>query len=140
MLGFFDKLTDVIDKGHVAIAVFLDFSKAFNVVNHEILLCKLLSYGVRPNALSWFKTYLSHRKHYVCYGEANSDTRGNNSGVTQGSVLGSLLFLLFVNDRINSSTLLHFILFADDANLLASHKDHLVLNDIINNELNKLYD
>jgi len=95
-------------------------------------------YGIRGIALEWFKSYLSNRKQFVEYNNSKSSLKEITCGVPQGSILGPLLFLLYVNDISNVSKLLHFILFADDTNIFLSDHNLDSLISIANNELCKL--
>ena len=140
LLDLHDKITEAWDKNEFAIGISIDLSKAFDTINHHILLKKLAHYGVRGIVLEWFKSYLSDRKQYVCMGGVNSNLQDVTCGVPQGSVLGPLLFILYINDIVNCSHLLHFILFADDTNLFFSHHDLAYLYTSINAELSKLND
>ena len=97
--------------------IFIDLRKAFDTVNHQILLQKLDHYGIRGSALIWFESYLDNRRQYVYFNGESSDLKSISCGVPQGSVLGALLFLLYINDLPNISSLLDFYLFADDTNL-----------------------
>ena len=96
LLTFTDKVIQAIENGEYAIGVFLDFSKAFDTVDHKILPDKLDHYGIRGCALSWFRSYLSHRLQYVTYNGSQSSQQLIKCGVPQGSILGPLLFLIFI--------------------------------------------
>ena len=113
-------------------------SKAFDTLDHSILLTKLSHYGIRGQALLWLKDYLTNRRQYVIFNGCESDPLLIKCGVPQGSILGPLLFLLYVNDIINTSSLLSFVLFADDTNIFYSHKDLKILNDTLNIEISKV--
>ena len=113
-----DKLIKSMDNGDHVIGVFLDFSKAFDTVDHLILLNKLHHYGIRGSARDWFRSYLSNRQQFVTYNYVSSDTKTIKCGVLQGSILGPLLFLIYINDLANIFQYTMPILFADDSNLL----------------------
>ena len=130
-----DKITQALDDNQYAIGLFLDLSKAFDCINHKILLMKLDHYGVGGQALKWFKSYLSDRYQYVVINETTSNKMKINTGVPQGSLLGPLLFLLAVNDIVNSTKLLYYVLFADDSNAINSHENLRELISTTNNEL-----
>ncbi|XP_057314221.1 uncharacterized protein LOC130655476 [Hydractinia symbiolongicarpus] len=128
------------DENKFTIGVFIDLSKAFDTVNHEILLEKLKNYGIRNTYLAWFNNYLFERKQYISYDEGNTNYRIITCGVPQGSILGPLLFLIYINDIFRASSVLNSILFADDTNLFFTHKDINVLFETTNLELAKLAD
>ena len=120
--------------------VFVDLEKAFDTVNHSILISKLKHYGLKDPALSWFNSYLSNRSQKVTLNGHTSDSRSISCGVPQGSILGPLLFLIYINDMnkaINNSTVYHF---ANDTNLLYSHKNPNTLKRIMNKDLKSLYE
>ena len=102
-----------IDSGKFGCGIFVDLRKAFNTVNHKILLAKLDHYGIRNSMLKWFHSYLTDRKQFVSFNGKSSELLKNNCGVPQGSVLQPLLFLLYINDLYNINKILSFYLFAD---------------------------
>ena len=137
LVDLYDKISEAIDKKEVAVGVFLDLSKAFDTVNHDILFKKLKHYGVRGIALSWIKSYFSDQQQFVQLNNARSVLRPITCGVPQGSILGPLLFLIYINDICNVSVIAKLILFADDTNLFFSHPNPAYLVHEINQELNK---
>jgi retron-type reverse transcriptase len=134
----FDNITKAIDQKEYTIAVFIDLSNAFDMVNHEILINKLKHYGIRGLSLDWIKSYFGNRQQYVEYNGAYSSYNSIKCGVPQGSILGPLLFLIYINDLCNASNIVELILFADDTNIFFSHNNLPLLMNIINSEMNKL--
>ena len=101
LITLVDKVTEALDNGDYVVGVFLNFSKAFHTVEHSLLLDKMFIYGVRNIALNWFKDYFTGRAQYVTYNGFNSSNSEMNCGVPQGSILGSLLFLLYINSQVD---------------------------------------
>ena len=133
-----DKINSAVEKNETTIGIFLDLSKAFDTIDHKILLYKLEHYGFRGVVLEWFKNYLSNRTQYVSYNNCKSSLRDIVCGVPQGSILGPLLFILYVNDITFTSNVLDFILFADDTTILYSHKDINSQVNVVNEELKEV--
>jgi Reverse transcriptase (RNA-dependent DNA polymerase) len=128
---------DAMNDNKFSIGVFLDLKKAFDVVSHEILLKKLSYYGIKNNVLSWFASYLNNRKQCVDINGNFSKPRHINISVMQGSVLGPILFLIFIND-LTKATTLKTLLFADDACSLHADKNLKNLIVKVNTELQKI--
>ena len=98
--------------------VFIDLKKAFDTIDHSLLLNKLEYYGIRGVALNWLQSYLSNRKQFVTVNGIESKNLNVKCRVPQGSILGPILFILYINDICNCSKIMNFILFADDTNVV----------------------
>ena len=134
------RITKALDSGNYAASVFLDFAKAFDTVNHQILLSKLENYGIRGPAKACFESYLKNRHQIVKIGDTLSDKMQIVRGVPQGSILGPILFLLYINDIKNSSKILKFFLYADDTSTFLISKSIQELESIYNKELSYVTD
>ena len=137
-----DSIAHQLDEGNTPFCLFLDLSKAFDTLDHSILLNKLSHYGV-PNAnLKWFDNYLSNRKQYVEIDGVKSQVKNVSMGVPQGSILGPLLFIIYMNDISTASKIFNVILYADDTSLAsvlnAFNLGREPISTHINQELDKI--
>ena len=130
-----NKIATDIDQNKISIGVFLDLSKAFDTLNRDILFSKLENYGIRGVALNWIKSYFQNRKQYVQYHNVTSSHLITQCGVPQGSILGPLFFILYINDLPNASRVVEPLLFADDTSICYSHTDPEVLAAVLNEAL-----
>lgn len=128
-------ITSALEQKDYVYGIFLDLSKAFDTVDHTILLHKLYIYGLRGKVHSWISNYLQNRLQYVSVNSTTSSSQHVVCGVPQGSILGPLLFIIYMNDITASSTKLNFTMFADDTTIL--YNDQNVVNGarVINTEL-----
>ena len=137
LTDIYDQFQNNLDDGKITCGVFMDLAKAFDTVNHSILLTKLDHYGIRGNALHLIQSYLENRAQFVQINNHVSMNKTIMSGVPQGSVLGPTLFLVYVND-IQNVTNFEVRLFADDTLLYLSDKDSQTLEKNVNAELSKV--
>ena len=138
LLNATENIYQACDSKLYTLGIFIDFSRAFDTVNHSVLLKKLKYYGIKGKILQLLTSYLSDRKQYVSYGGRESTLLDIISGVPQGSVLGPLLFIIFINDIVNITDLAKFVLFADDLNLFVIHTSRESLYRIANQILQEL--
>ena len=138
-----DQIFKDLDQKKVPLAIFLDFSKAFDTIDHIVLLDKLAHYGIQGTALNWFRSYLKDRTQYVQYKDEESRSSKITTGVPQGSILGPLLFIIYINDIAKVTNKFHFTIYADDTTLLEplctfpqnNEQNSNLLSRDINNEL-----
>ena len=135
LVSLTEAVRNTLDNKRFGCGIFIDLQKAFDRVNHRILLSKLEHYGIRGCTLEWFRSYLSDRKQYVFVNGSSSNLLSITCGVPQGSVLGPLLFLIYINDLPNASKKLTFYLFADDTNIYYEFNDLPNFIKIVNKEL-----
>ena len=113
-----DKIYLSLDNKKQPLAIYLDLSKVFDTIDHSILLNKLNYYGIQGNSLKWFESYLTNRKQQVEFKECLSTLKEITTGVPQGSILGPLLFIIYMNDISKVTNKFHFTLYADDTFLI----------------------
>ena len=139
IVQFVDQILESFEYSKYTLGVFINLSKAFDTVDHSVLLKKLKLYGATDRNYSWFKNYLSNRKYFIqINNEENTELETIICGVPQGSILKPLLFLLYVHELENASNLLDPIMFADDTNLFLTHKDISSLVETANLQLERI--
>ena len=136
LLNVINYISKALNDGNFCIGIFLDLRKAFDVCNHEILFKKLKNKGVTGNTLNWFKSYLSGRRQIVDVNGCKSKQEDIDMSVIQGSILGPILFLVYIDD-LPFSSLLETFIFADDTQGLKAGKNLPELIDLVNIELKK---
>ena len=138
LINITEIIRKALDDGNIGSEVFVDLQKAFDTADHQILLAKLSHYGIRGVSNDWFKSYLSNRSQYVSINGYDSGLNVINCGVPQRSVLGPLLFLLYINDLNQAIKFCKVHHFADDTNLLCPGKSIKKLNELVNADLKLL--
>ena len=138
ILSLVDYLINSFEDNKLTCGIFLDISKTFDTIDHNILLSKLYKYGIRGNTLNWFMNYLSNRYKFVSINNTSSYFLRIECGVPQGSILGPILFILYINDLSRVSTKLKFLLYADDTNILYENTDANAIIKTINMEMPKI--
>ena len=138
LTNIIEEITTATHQNKYTIGVFIDLRKAFDTLNHSILISKLYTYGVRGMVLDWMRSYLDNRQQYVQYAGKTSECMKIKCGVPQGSVLGPKLFNLYINDICDVSKILRFVLFADDTNFHCSGYNLQELSESIVHEMKKL--
>ena len=134
LISLTEHIRDSLDQNKIACGIFIDLQKAFDTVDHNILLDKLAYYGIRGVAIDWFRSYLSNRQ-YVSINGHDSNKVVMKYGVPQGSVLGPLLFLIYINDLQKSIKYCSVWHFADDTSLLISDNSPKKIQDHVNSDL-----
>ena len=120
LLNYIDNIQNQLNDRKYSISIFMDLSKAFDVINHDILKHKLYHYGFRGNFLNFLLNFIKDRNYFVLVNGLNSEMKILNIGVPQGSTLGPLLFLIYINNMINCSNLLFLTQLADDSTITYS--------------------
>ena len=139
VLQFLDYAYESVDSKKYLLTVFIDLKKAFDTVDLNILLRKLNHIGIRGTSYDWFSSYLLGRKQCVRANKFTSEYRETQTGVPQGSILGPILFLIYINDMHNSAPGLTFVQFADDTTVFSSHENLESLVEIVNTQMRYLY-
>ena len=145
-LELIDRIIDKMDSKEIPINIYLDLSKAFDTLDHDILLHKLKYYGIRGHSLQLFRSYLENRSQFVAFKDVHSDIVNITTGVPQGSIIGPLLFLIYINDIKNASTCFIPVIYADDTTLTStlsfagSTDQELTVDEVLNKELKNVAD
>ena len=139
LIEFTDKVRSLLDEGNYVISIFVDLTKAFDTVDHEILMYKLDLYGIRGHAYAFFRSYLTDRKQFTIVNGVESELKGVGCGVPQGSVLGPLFFALYINDLHKAIGEDYLRLFADHTALFSWYSNLTALTTEIKSKFTNLY-
>ena len=124
-----DRIIEKLDRNKVPFNIYIDLSKAFDMIDHNILLFKLNHYGTRNGALNLLESYFMGRKQYCHFRSTDSAMLNIHKGVPQGSILGPLLFILYINDFIYSTDKFDFLMYADDTTLFSTYDKFESIDD-----------
>jgi retron-type reverse transcriptase len=138
LINMIDSVSQELDNNNECIGIFIDLSKAFDTLDHNILLQKLNMYGIRGIANTWFTSYLTNRHQFVEINKIRLESLKISCGVPQGSILGPLLFIIYINDLACATNLAKVMMFADDTNLFFSGCNSTELVKIVNAELESI--
>ena len=145
-LGLIDRIITQLDKDEIPINIYLDLSKAFDAIDHIIFIDKFKYYGVHGTNINLFSSYLENCKQYTEIDNIKSNMLSITTGVPQGSILGPLLFIIYINDFAQASKMFNFLIYADDTtlsstlNVFSDNKNDQNLESLINEELVKIND
>ena len=138
ILSLVDYLINFFEDNKLTCGIFLDISKAFDTIDHNIILSKIYKYGIRGNTLNWLMNYLSNPYQFVSINNPSSSFLRIECAVPQGSILGQILFLLYINDLPRVSTKPRLLLYADDTNIHYENSDTKTIIKTTNMEMPKI--